>query len=157
MRFVGLTPELLRLLPLRDPRAAGWMSSDYIAAATVPGMGFAALDGGYVLGAGGLVRFWHGRALAWMLPGRFAELRHIREAARFARRWLDGMQRAPEFRRIECHVLAGFRPGMRFVRELGFTAEATLEAWDADGNDHVQFKRIAPAIGACHLAAEAAE
>ncbi len=63
MRFVALTPELLRLLPLRDPRAAGWMTEGYIAAACAPGLGWAALEGGYILGAGGLVPLWYGRAL----------------------------------------------------------------------------------------------
>jgi hypothetical protein len=156
MRFVALTPELLRILPLRDPRAAARMSPDYVAAATQRGMGWAALEGGYILGAGGLVSIWHGRAVAWMLPSIFARPRHFARAVRFARFWLDGMQRAPEFRRIECHVLNGFTAGVRVVARLGFVLETPpLEAWDQDGNDHLQFKRVAPAPSTegCQLAA----
>ncbi len=65
------------------------------------------------------------------------------------------MQRAPEFRRLECHVLARFQHGLNFVRALGFVDEAPLEAWDMDGNDHIQFKRIARAGEGCHMAAAA--
>lgn len=145
MRLVPLEPDLLRMLPLRDPRFEPLLDADYVAAACAPGMGFAALDGGYILGAGGLVPIWRGRALAWMLPGLFARPRHLLEAARFGRGWLDHKQLFPEFRRLECQVLAGFARGRHFVEALGFVQETPpLEAWDAAGNDHIQFKRIAP-------------
>lgn len=143
MRLVPLTPELLRLLPLRDPRASRWMSDGYVRAVAIPGLSFAALDGGYIHGAGGLVPIWPGRAIAWMLAGVFARPRHFLRGAAFTRAWLDEMQARPEFRRIECHVLARFEPGLRFAEALGFVRETPpLEAWDPDGNDHIQFKRM---------------
>ncbi|HLG87054.1 MAG TPA: hypothetical protein VKZ79_07645 [Alphaproteobacteria bacterium] len=145
-RFVELTADLLRWLPVADRLGgpASVVSDDLVRRfAARPGFGFALLDSGYIVGAGGVMELWPGRGLVWMTPGIHAEWRHFRRALAHARRWLGALQASGRFRRLECTVDACDQAAYRWAHHLGFVLEARLRAYAPDGSDHfllVRFK-----------------
>jgi hypothetical protein len=102
------------------------------------GSGWAMIEGGYLLGAGGAVEVWPGRAVLWLLPSIFARRRHLAIAYRFARNWLAEL----DYRRLE--ATATEPSGCLFLARLGFIREATLRAYGPDGADHALYARVKP-------------
>lgn len=145
-RLVPLDPVLLGIAVAqeRDSVTAAFAAAPGYAAQALSGPAFALLDGGAVIGAGGLVPHWRGRAEGWWLTGQCARPRHLVHAARLARAFLDDRQRDPAFRRIEIFIRAGEPWASSFARALGFTCEGRLQAWDPAGRDMCIFARVAP-------------
>lgn len=144
-RFVPLDATLLRLIvPRRDHLVTTeWLADpDEVARVTQHGLGWAMLEGGYVIGAGGIAPVWFGRAVVWLLPGENTEPRHLVVAYRFIRRWLDALQEFPAFRRIEAAVRFDFAEGHRFARGLGFRHEGLMRFWGPDGTSHHLYARL---------------
>jgi hypothetical protein len=143
MRLIPLTSDLLRLAGEldRDPFTA--KISNISPLHLTPNYSWAAVDGGYILGAGGVIQNWHGRAEAWMRVTCFARARQIVEAYRWTRAWLDDLQENPGYRRIELHVRADAPFAERQARVLGFALPGHLQrAWGPDGRDYVEFERV---------------
>lgn len=97
---------------------------------------------GRVLGCAGMVEQWPGRAEAWCMIGcdvpRWAWLAIHRTVA-----WrMDVAAEALGFRRIEATVRAGWAPGERWVRMLGFEYEGLMRAYSPDGADYVRWARV---------------
>lgn len=139
--MIPLDTTLLRLIPVHDESATTiTMLRDPHIAATACVHGWAMLDGGYVVGAGGLIPMWPGRAIAWILPSRDARPRHFVQLFRWAKGWLDEMQ--TQYRRIEASAVAGFGPGCRFLEHLGFRREGFMNEFAPDGADHILYARI---------------
>jgi hypothetical protein len=137
VRFVEMVPELFWQIPLSgDFSAAKCLTPAMMeAACNAPNVAMAMLDGGKVLGAGGVFWIAAGRGLAWMLPGDWMTRRDFALAAAECRRqlgWLlgDGLHR------IECTVLTGHRARARFIKRLGFAFEGTMRRFTPDGVDH---------------------
>lgn len=145
-RLVPLDPLLLSLAVAqeRDCVTAAFAAAPGYVAQALSGPAFALLDGGDLIGAGGLVPHWRGRAEGWWLTGQCARPRHLVRAVRLAREFLDASQCDPAFRRIEIFIRAGEPWASSFARALGFTCEGRLQAWDPAGRDMVLFARIAP-------------
>jgi hypothetical protein len=105
---------------------------------------WACIDGGILIGAGGLALVWPGRAEAWALVTELARPRQIVAGFRLARAWLDEIARDPRFKRIEMYVredrLYDFIFALGFSREKGFSH--FLEAWGPDGGDYIMYERI---------------
>ena len=147
VRFVPLTAELLdwAIASHTDPTTAElWASSpDYHRRAlAVPTLCYAMLGDGLVLGAGGVVFHWHGRAEAWWLVSRHATSRDLTKAVRFSRRFLDDRQRNPALRRVEMWVNAE-QPWVRsFAEALGFRREGLALGWGIHGEDHFLFAKV---------------
>jgi hypothetical protein len=136
MRLVPLDHFLLdQLLHLeRDPMTAEMSAGPRFAQRVLPsGLSYALLDGGDLIGGGGLVQMWPGRAEAWQLTSRFARPRQLVAAAHFAARQMDERQRDPAFRRIEAFVRVGSTWALSFIAALGFVREGLLDAWDPAG------------------------
>ena len=151
LRFVPLTPQLLDLaLGLcRDPATIALVAAAIARAPEalfVPGVSFAALDGGLLAGAGGLAPCWPGRAGGWWLVTGHARPRHLAAAARYARALLDRVQADPAsgplYRRIEIAILAAAPWRQSFAAALGFELEATMRRWSNQGLDTCQYVRI---------------
>lgn len=141
MRFVPLDPATLRLIPYA-PAAAQFgadLARPGIAEKLVEfGAGWIALDGGYLIGAGGVLMLEPQRGRLWLAPSIFARPRHFARALPFARRWLLGLLIHHQFRRIEATTPASFAAGCRFLKHLGFACEtpAPMRRFGADGSDH---------------------
>lgn len=145
-RLVPLTPELLAFAVAleRDPLAAEMAEGESFARrALLPTLSFAMIRGGYVLGAGGLVPQWPGRAEAWLLVSRHARPRDIAHGTRQARVFFDKRQRQPAFRRIEAFIRADRVWNRSFADALGFVHEGRLIAWAPDGADYDLYARVA--------------
>lgn len=146
MRFVALTPELLAMIPPREIEAAHAAKlAAPAAAALVCRHGIAALDGGYVLGAGGVIPVDDsGRGLLWLMPGLFARPRHIVAAVPFAYAWLGRLIADGRFRRLE--ATSAHAPGCRLLAHLGFRCETPqpMRRYGLDGGDHWLFSRVSP-------------
>lgn len=108
-----------------------------------PALSFAMLDGGEVIGGGGLVPMWSGRAEAWQLSSRFARPRQLVAGVKLARAWLDQRQRDPVFRRVEAFVRKDHKWAFSFIDALGFVREGVLRNWDPRGRDVWICARIA--------------
>ena len=153
MRIEPFRPRHLSELILQ-PHQRAWQGRVSAGHARVLGRqgqawsGFGA-DGRPVACAGVLDR-GEGRGLAWALlaadlgPGGFVALH--RAVSR-------GMAAMP-YRRIEAHVAAGFAPGRRWARLLGFAFEGVMRGYLADGGDALLFARLnAKPIGAIPIGA----
>lgn len=144
-RLVKLDPLLLALAvdAERDSLTAEMASREDFAYRAFSGPAFACLDGGELVGAGGLVPHWHGRAEGWWLTGQCARPRQLVNASRLARDFLDRRQRDPAFRRIEIYVRAQERWADSFAHALGFKRGRLLHAWDPVARSYWMFERIA--------------
>lgn len=141
--MIPLTAGLLRLAGEidRDPRGAKFSNISPLLIA--PGLSFAAVDGGYLLGAGGVIQNWPGRAEAWMRVTTFARPRQIVAALCWVRFWFDRLQRDRAFRRLELHVRADVPYANSQARALGFELPGHVQhAWGPDGNDYIEFERV---------------
>ncbi|HWK44925.1 MAG TPA: hypothetical protein VNT30_09400 [Stellaceae bacterium] len=140
--MVPLTAELLALLPLPDAALSGFVSqSSFVRDAVEGSQGFVMLDGGYVVGAGGVGPIWPGRAVAWMLVGGWARPRHLAAAFPFVRDLLARLQVDPAYRRIECTVPTGFAGGALWACRLGFVPEGVMRGYGLHGEDHELYAR----------------
>ncbi|WP_369064774.1 GNAT family N-acetyltransferase [Burkholderia gladioli] len=104
---------------------------------TLPGVGWALVDGGETLGCGGIVEVWENRAQAWTLISP-ALLRRFRPAHRMVR---DILNDAP-WRRIEMDVDAEHVAGVAWAERLGFVLEGVRHKYTADGRDVMLYARI---------------
>jgi hypothetical protein len=145
--FVPLDRTLLDLA-MATSRETPWRGAaegDAFAAKVLqPGLAYALLHGGRLLGCGGIAPEWHGRALVWMIVTKLARPREIMVAVRVARRFLEIMQRGEPaaLRRLELVVNAS-RPWCHsFPKALGFVLEGRCAAFGPDGADYLQFSRV---------------
>ncbi len=151
MRFVPLTIELLRwaMVIAGDPVVrdlADKAPELYERMLSGPGIGEAMLEGGHLLGAGGITQHWIGRAEAWLMMSPDANRRQRLAALRRCQTKIATLQRDPGFRRIEMYVLADAPWGERFSSLMGFSQEGVARAWDPLGRDHHLFARIADPV-----------
>ena len=141
-RYVPLEPSLLRmaLAAGADPIMAKMTIAASFTERALGGPGWIALRGGHVLGAGGIVPWWPGRAEAWLVTTVFARPRDIAHGLEVARDFLAEAQRQPEFQRIEAWLRAG--PDVAMGRALGLAREGRARAWWPGGDDAVLYARV---------------
>lgn len=85
----------------------------------------------------GTVRQWQGRSIAWAYVAK-GILPHMAWVTEQVRRNLEGLKG-----RIELTVVASFKPGLRWAKQLGFAVETPLlRQFGPFGEDHVGFVRI---------------
>jgi hypothetical protein len=102
-----------------------------------------ALDDGLVFCSAGVVSIWPGRAQVWAIVSRNTDRRRMLWLHRQALAWLDQLQESVEFRRIEAVARVDHPAANRWLVMLGFEKEGHLGCYDADGNDHNLYSRIA--------------
>ena len=111
IRFVPLTPELLgwavRLNGDAMTRELAAANPEYVSR-LVAGVcvAEAMLDGGRLLGVGGITQHWPGRAEAWMMIVPDATRRERASGLRRCQENIALAQEDPAFRRIEMYLLA---------------------------------------------------
>lgn len=144
-RIVPLTPELLQLA-MATSREQQWRGAAegaaFAAKVLQSELAFAMIDGGRILGCGGIAPEWHGRALVWMIVTVFARPRDVVAGIKIARRLFLQTQRDPAFRRLELLVRAGRSWCDSFSRALGFTLEGRCVAFGPDGDDYLMYARV---------------
>lgn len=93
---------------------------------------------GKVIGVGGLIPIWQGRAMAWMVMEKRSGPAMI-ALTRFLPHFID----AHGFQRVEMWVSAGFEVGFRWALQLGFELETPrpMRKYLADGGDAYLFSR----------------
>jgi hypothetical protein len=142
LRFVALTPEIFRMMPLpADLTGPGTLmgTPGAVEAAARSGYALALLDGGRIVAAGGLLPIWAGRGLCWFMPSIWMELRHYARVLHRCRRELVRLQ-AEGFRRIDCTVGTTKAPAIRWAERLGFKCEGTLLRYGPSGEDHFMMR-----------------
>ena len=148
-RFVRLTPELLDLVLLANRKLDMEGMGDtqaFRAYVLRQRVAIGIVDGGYVIGAGGLVQHWHGRVEGWWVMTRFATRRHLTQCTRHSTKIMDDLQTDPAYRRIEMTVRARHSWRHSFAESMGFKREATLSAWGPEGEDWEMYARIAGGV-----------
>jgi len=145
-RLVPLTRPILDIAvelerdPLTSEMATGEPFADR---ALHGGPSWACLCDGDLIGAGGLICHWPGRAEAWLLVSRNARPREIAAGLALARDTIDKRQRDPTFRRIEAFVRDDALWRVAFMEALGFHHEAgPLIAWGPDATDFHLYVRF---------------
>jgi hypothetical protein len=139
IRFVQLTPEILRAAQLRSRDAefyAAMIANDAAAAAlSQPGYGWAMLDRERLLGVGGVVTMWMGRGLLWLAPGPDARPRHFATVLALVKEWITDLLRRGEFRRLEANIRADCPEAILWARRVGLTCETHMYRFMPDGAD----------------------
>lgn len=100
------------------------------------------LDGGELIGAGGVMLHWAGRAEAWLMLRPDATPRQRIAALRRCQKRLAALQRAREYRRIEMYVPLDVPWRRRFAEVLGMELEAVCRKWCPRGHDFCLYSRI---------------
>jgi hypothetical protein len=119
--------------------AVDWRAMAFANAASGPA--WAVVAGDEVLAIGGLQIPWPGRARAWSLISRDADIKRwpflVLSARRMLRqaRWLG-------IKRIEAVIRTGWAPGERLARLLDFEEETNMPYWGPDGGDYTQWVRF---------------
>lgn len=147
-RFVRLDRHLLdRLIAEeRDPHQAEMARTEIVAGkmmlASSYKLGYAMVEGGDVLIGGALIPHFWGFAEACCFISYRTRPRHLVEAARWAKDFLDRRQRNPQFRRVQMFVRCDEPWSFSFPNALGFHWEGRHPAWDAAGRDYHCFGRV---------------
>lgn len=102
-----------------------------------PGVGWAAVEDGRVLGCAGVVEVWRDRGIAWALFSEDA----LRHWTRVHRATLAVLEDAP-WRRIEMHVDVGHAAAARWAERLHFQYEGRMRAFTSDGRDCFLYARV---------------
>jgi RimJ/RimL family protein N-acetyltransferase len=97
---------------------------------------------GRLVGCGGLIEQWRGRALIWGLVAK--GLRRHEIGAMLLRLRAEIDRAMTTYNRLECTVLDDFEAGHRFVKALGFVYEGTMARYDWWGRDHRLYARTQP-------------
>jgi hypothetical protein len=141
-RFVKMEPELFALIPLAEEFSLARATPLPLAeACAAPHVALGMLDGGLVLGAGGVLRLSATRGLAWLLPGLWMTRRHFAIAIARCRREI-ALLHASGMWRVECTVLHAHAARARFVQRMGFAHEGTMVMFGPDGADHDLFAAL---------------
>ncbi|MEN9417119.1 MAG: hypothetical protein RI988_739 [Pseudomonadota bacterium] len=101
------------------------------------GPAYGAWVGDRIVGAGGLLEVWPGRAHAWALIGEGAG-RHWLLIHRATLRALE----SHSFRRVETAVVSDFAAGHRWAEMLGFVREGRMRGYAPDGTDCDLYARV---------------
>lgn len=103
------------------------------------------MDDGHIFVCAGLLPVWPGCWRIWAMISRNTTTPQMLSLHRAGFAWLDQLQESWEFRRIETTARADHTPARRWLEMLGFECEGHLRRYDADGNDHKMYARVA-----CH-------
>ena len=94
-----------------------------------------------VVFAAGLWLLWPGVAEAWALfTPAVRELTW--QVVKVIRKGLEDLTTGLKLHRIQVSVRAGFVPGQKLVRLLGFSEEGRMEKFGTDGADYLRYVRI---------------
>lgn len=125
-----------------DPRQASLFQGDafdMLHRQVTGGTGIAAHFHGRVIGIGGLVQYWPGRAAVWCFLRSDIPKAAWVPLTRAVRAALSALG----IRRIEADVRADFWPAQRWAFRLGFVSEGLMRAYWSDGADYLRFARVA--------------
>lgn len=139
MSLIPFRAEHLALIEVQDAQShiSPFMTYEY-AQALEPTFAFTYMVGGVVLGVGGLIEMWPGRAAMWAYLDRRAG-RHLVAIHRAALSLLE----LADFRRVEADVSVDFEAGHRWLKMLGFQLEAPLmRAHLPTGGDSALYARV---------------
>lgn len=142
MRVEKLRAAHFRQLELQDAQryfVTDVSSEIYGLAVEASPFSYSAFAGDKLIACAGCVEIWDNRATAWALVSKDAGP-HFFGVHRF----VAGFLAAAKWRRVEAYVDAGFEPGMRWMRMLGFKLETPvpMRAFRPDGNDCFMFARV---------------
>lgn len=139
MSLIPFRAEHLALIEVQDAQSnvSPFMTHEH-AQTLEQTLAFTYMANGVVLGAGGLVEIWPGRAAMWAYLDRRAG-RHMLGIHRAA---LDLLE-LTDFRRVEADVSVDFSEGHRWLQMLGFELEAPrMRAHLPTGGDSALYARV---------------
>lgn len=143
IEFIPYAPTHLAALRLQraQAEASALLATPGYAASLANPYAWAGLIDSRVVGVGGVLPQWRGRAVAWALISEALTTHeflraHHKVASVLAAARRDG------WRRIETTVDAGFDAGHRWVRALGFAPEGLMRAYSPEGRDHVLYAQL---------------
>ena len=141
MEIVPFKAEHLRALSLQDAQAYldGMITEADAQALEAQDIAYTGLVDGRPIVCAGIIVQWVGRAIAWAYLSREAG-QHMPAIHRAVKRMFGAL----DIPRIEAHVTAGFEPGHRWVRMLGFKLETPepMRKFLTTGEDAYLYARI---------------
>lgn len=146
-RKVPLTADLLAMAAAcaTDPYHGEMASRPAIAQNMLqPGLSYAFMEGGLLLGVCGLIPTKPGSCGGWLLITVHARLRHLAHITREIDAFFTLKQRDPMLARIEFHIRADAPWRESFAKRLGMTEGfGPMKKWDPRGLDYWQYARVA--------------
>ena len=115
----------------------GWLDLEH------QGDAFSFFRDDLLLGICGVVLSAESRGNAWMLISEGITPRDLLFLTREGVKVLDRYQLDPSYKRLETTVRNDFHNGHRWAKRLGFSMECVMPCYDAAGNAHALYSRIA--------------
>lgn len=143
--FAPSDADALVLQPAQEAQLAGVDWRAVLRQAGESGPAWTAWRRDRVAAIAGLGLLWQGRALAWCYIGNAVPKGCWVGIHRAVATVLPEVMRSQGIRRVEADVRAGWPPGERWVRMLGFACEApSRPGFAPDGADFALWARVAP-------------
>jgi hypothetical protein len=108
--------------------------------AEIPGQSFTAIEGGTILGVGGIKTLWPGVGEAWAVYPRDVAT-YGRQIYRVSRAALEHIESAHGYWRVQATARCDWYAAVRFLQALRFTIEGKMEKYGIDGSDHYLMAR----------------
>jgi RimJ/RimL family protein N-acetyltransferase len=139
MKIVPFLPQHIVGLEVHEYQKRGLpkLDMDYGIYLYQGGPAFSCEVSGKIIGCGGLLRWWPGRASGWTLLSKETG-QYMPRITRVVIRFLE----IAEESRIEITVDDGFEAGYRWAELLGFKRECLMRKYLSDGRDVWLYSRI---------------
>lgn len=130
-----------RLQPVQMGDAAMYDYGTFMGIAEHPGITIT--QDAKILGSGGVVMIWPGRAFGWAWFSRDVTARQMTFIHRRSTALIVDLQKDRRYNRIETTVVYDHVAGHRWAQMLGFMPEGDMRAYDVEGRDHTLYARVA--------------
>ena len=138
MQIVPLKKEHLDKINAQGAQdyVSTWITSD-MKKELAAGNSFSVIDGGEVLGCGGIVEFWKERACVWAILSGNCGSRFV-----VIHRAVAGFLSLQDYRRLEATADVNFGAGQRWLEMLGFRLETpVMKHYLPNGADAAMYVR----------------
>jgi hypothetical protein len=135
-RVIPYEPAHGRLIDRGDSDVA-WLGNPGMQfdAQAAAGTAVTLLINGRIAAIGGVARLWPGLGEVWMVPTKLARTAPL-ALTRTAREVIAYSLQSLSLRRAQCFCKTTDKRAVRWAEALGFTREATLRRYGADGADY---------------------
>jgi len=117
--------------------ALGEVTPQYAQLLAASGPAVSAIEDGILLGCCGVAATPYTGGILWGFVGTDCGPRMLK-VHRGVSRFIDSVRH----RRIEATVLAGFEPGCRWMKLLGFEFEGVMRKYGSDGSDYLRYAKV---------------
>jgi len=139
VKIIPFHPSHLWQIRLQSAQviALGEITPAYAEVLAASGPALTAVEGGLVLGSCGIASTQYTGGILWGFVGADCGPRMLK-VHRAVARFIECSRQ----RRIEATVIAGFEPGCRWMKLLGFEFEGVMRKYGSDGSDYLRYAKV---------------